>query len=158
MTDPAIVSGNQGGGKVPSSATSRLVEAVVAALAAELNRDLDVTEMPDKPGDYDLGDRPGAVLVHYRGSKYRPGRPAQPRTLTIDIHLRLRGQAGEFGSTYLIDVVGEILQERQFEGSTGFQLESDGLVQEQDGVWDFVVTFTTELLRVARRQPDWRPY
>lgn len=158
MTTPAIISGNQGGGTRPSSPTSRLVEAVVAALAAELNRDLDVTEMPDKPGDYDLGDRPGAVLVHYRGSKYRPGQSVQPRALTFDIHLRLRGQAGRFGSTRMIDAVAECLQDRQFQGSTGFQLESDGLVQEQDGLWDYVVSFTTTLPRVARRHPDWRPY
>lgn len=157
MTDEALLTANRQAELEQSSPTSRLVEAIVAALAAEVSRELDVAEMPDKLGDYDLGERPGAVLVHYRGSKYRPGRP-QPRTLTIDVHLRLRGQAGEFGATYMVDAVALILQERQFAGSTPFQLDSDGLVQERDGLWDYVVTFTTELPRVARRQPDWRPY
>lgn len=157
MTDPALVAANQAAELERSSPTSRLVAAVITTLAAEIDRDLDVTEMPDKLGDYDLGERPGAVLVHYRGSNYRPGRP-QPRTLTIDVHLLLRGQGGEFGSTCMVDAVALIMQERQLEGSTPFQVESDGLVQEHDGIWDYVVSFTTELPRVARRHPDWRPY
>ncbi|MEN5083725.1 Gp37 family protein [Bosea sp. TWI1241] len=157
MTDPAIIASNLGAAPI-SSPTSRLVEDVVAALAAEISRDLDVAEMPDKPGDYDLGERPGAVLVHYRGSKYQKGRPSQPRELTFDIHLRLRGQAGRFGFTHMIDAVADCLQDRQFQGSTGFQLESDGLVQEHGGLWDYVVSFTTTMPRAARRQPDWRPY
>lgn len=159
MTDPAIISGNQGGGAAPSSPTSRLVDAVVEVLAAELNRDLRVEPMPDKIKDFDLAERsPGAALVHYRGSKYKPGQPAQPRTFTIDVHLLLRGLSGPFGAPVMIDAVSDILQGRQLTGSSAFQLESDGLVEERDGLWDYVVTFTAELPRVARRHPDWRPY
>ncbi|MFC5393068.1 Gp37 family protein [Bosea vestrisii] len=159
MTDPAIIRGNQAAEIPQTSQTSRLVDAVVAVLKAELNRDLHVDIMPDKPADFDLAERaPGAVLVHYRGSKYKRGGSAQPRDLTIDLHLRLRGQSGTFGAPVMVDTVSEILQGRQLAGSTAFQLESDGLVQEQGGLWDYVVTFTTELPRVARRHSDWRPY
>jgi hypothetical protein len=159
MIDPAIISGNQGASAEPSSPTSRLVDAVVEALKAELNRDLRVAPMPDKIREFDLAERsPGAALVHYRGSKYKPGQPAQSRTLTIDVHLLLRGLNGPFGAPVMIDAVCDILQGRQLTGSTGFQLEHDGLVEERGGIWDYVVTFTTELPRVARRHPDWRPY
>lgn len=159
MTDPSIIADNQAADVEQSSQTSRLVDAVVAALKAELNRDLRVEVMPDKIREFDLAERsPGAALVHYRGSKYKPGQPVQPRTLTIDVHLLVRGLVGRFGAPVLVDAVAEILQGRQLAGSTAFQLDSDGLVEERGGIWDYAVTFTTELPRVARRQPEWRPY
>ncbi|PZU89114.1 MAG: hypothetical protein DI527_16410 [Chelatococcus sp.] len=160
MADPAIISGNQAADVSSSSPTSRLVAGVVAVLEAEMTREFYVGPMPDKPADFDLGEREGAVLVHYRSGKGMgvDADADQQRELTIDVHLRLRGLAGRFGVAVQLDAVMGSLLGRQIQGSTRFRYGGDQFVQERDGIWDHVVTFTTTQPAVARRHPDWRPY
>lgn len=160
MADPAIVAGNQAApGKEQESQISWMVDAIVAALDADISKKMLVAKMPDKLQDYDLGQREGAILVHYRGSKYGPAAGgAQPREMTFDAHVLVRGLDGPFGATVQVEGVRLSLQGRELQGGTAIALQSDGLVQEKDGVWNYVVTFTATLPAVARRQPDWRPY
>lgn len=155
-----LATGNQMADVSASSPISRLIDGVVAVLTTEMSREFDVGPMPDKPNDFDLGEREGAVLVHYRAGKGQ-GSDAdgdQQRALTIDIHLRLRGLSGRFGVPVQVDAVIGCLLGRQIQGSTRFRYEADQLVQEHDGIWDHVVTFQTALPAVARRHPEWRPY
>ena len=160
MTDPAIVTGNQAADASASSPTSRLIDGVIAVLEAEMSREFFVGPMPDKPADFDLGEREGAVLVHYRAGKGASSDADgdHQRALTIDVHLRLRGLSGRFGVTVQVDAAISCLLGRQIQGSTRFRYEADQFVQERDGIWDHVVTFNTSLPAVARRHPDWRPY
>lgn len=160
MTEAAIIAGNQMADVSASSPTSRLIDGVIAVLAAEMSREFYVGSMPDKPADFDLGEREGAVLVHNRGGKGRSldADADQQRELTIDVHLRLRGLSGRFGIPIQIDAAIGCLLGREIQGSTRFRYADDQFVQEHDGIWDHVVTFVTTLPAVARRHPDWRPY
>ena len=157
--DP-LAAGNRGASDLTwTGPTEQLVTGVVAVFDAEMPGDVAVGEMPDKPGDYDLGDREAAILIHYRGSKYDKAATAglvmQQRMPALDIHLVTRGVTGRLGAYALTDIVARCLQGRSIAGATGFNLVSDGLASENDGIWRYVLSFTCTMPSVAkRRTPD----
>lgn len=161
MTNPAdIAEGNRQARDLSwVGPTEQLVAGIVAVLNGEMPGEIKVDEMPDKPGDFDLGEREAAILVHYRGSKYAAaataGLVSQQRTPGLDIHLVVRGLKGRLGAYALTDLVTRCLQARSIAGATGFNLVSDSLASENDGIWRYVLSFACSVPIVAmRRTPD----
>ncbi|MFD2678007.1 Gp37 family protein [Camelimonas lactis] len=155
MTDaPDIAAGNRSAATAAGMGeTDRIVSAIVNLFEAGLPRDVHVAIMPDRVKDFDLGEHEAAALVHYRGSDYRAPETSdgiwQTRRVTIDVHLMVRGLTGRLGAPSLVDSSRITLQGKSVHGSTPFAVLRDGLVSENDGIWDYVISFAASLRAVA---------
>jgi len=135
----------------------RFVQAVVAVLSAEAPGAFRVDAMPDKVAEYDIASYDGAILVHYRGSKYVGGNGRSPavlqRRFDFDVHVIARGLAGKAGAPNVVEAVRRILQNRQIEGSLPLAPVEDGLHAEEKGAWIYVITFRGEIPAIGGRHP-----
>ncbi|MDE2577950.1 MAG: hypothetical protein KGL46_04010 [Hyphomicrobiales bacterium] len=137
--------------------SGRFVRECVGVLNREAPQTFLIDEMPDNIRKVDIGTRDGAIIVHYRGSKYSVGAGQSPvmaqRVFTFDVHVLARGIQGRSGAPNVVDIVRVILQNRQIEGAGPLAPVEDGFANEEGGVWDYVISFRGELPAVGRNYP-----
>ncbi|MFT4098174.1 MAG: Gp37 family protein [Rhodoblastus sp.] len=135
----------------------RFVQAMVAILNAEAPGSFMIDEMPDKPGEVDISNRDGAIIVHYRGSKYAVSPSADPvrqqRTFDVDVHVVARGLKGRTGAPNAMELVRKMFQARRVEGAGPLSVVADGFHAEDGGIWDYVISFRGQLPAVGGHWP-----
>lgn len=143
---PALAASLAGGQEPPSlEFPDRFVDAAVAILDAEAPGTFKVAPMPDKVENFDIGESDGAIIVHWRGSKYQFSAGAQPvvgqSSFDVDVHVIARGVTGASGAPNIIERIRVIFQNRRVAGALPLAPVEDGFVDQKEGVWRYYIAF-----------------
>lgn len=135
------------------SATRPILEAVAARLQTALP-DVQVEIFPERPGDYQFIHPNGAVLVGYRGSKFRRpdglGMIAQQRDVTLDLTVIGAGLHGDDGALAILDEVRLALTGYCPPDCQPCHLGEEAFLAEDAGAWMYSLTAHTEAQQVQR--------
>ena len=135
----------------------RLTQAIVDILEHEAPGNFRVAAMPDKVTEFDIGEYDGAIIVHYRGSRYAGQSSAMAavlqRTFDIDIAVLARGVQGETGAPNVVEAIRRILQNRQVEGSSPLAPVEDGLTSQDGLIWTYTIMFRGQVPAIGGNFP-----
>jgi len=135
----------------------RIVAALVEILTQEAPGNFRVAAMPDRIAEFDIGEYDGAIIVHYRGSRYTGQANAMAamlqRSFDIDIAVLARGIQGETGAPNVVEAIRRILQNRQVEGSSPLAPVEDGLTSQDGLIWTYTIMFRGQIPAVGGNWP-----
>lgn len=132
---------------------------IIAELTPLVSGALKVEQMPTEPANYDLGSLKGAIVVHYKGSQFTAldsvSGASQGRRMNFAIVLLTRELRGHVGAYKALDDIRLALQGATFQGAGPCEMVSDGLVDENAGLWRWDIVIGLNAPAVAR--PRQRP-
>lgn len=145
---------------VPRSAPQilRMIEALVALIDAGTDQRFAVAAMPDKPSDFDLSGRDGAVLIQYERSRFETSTVVdhipQHRVVSFALIVLVRSLNGEGGSYRALSNVLQAVAGQRIVGSTPLELVEELLDEEREGLWRWIIRCTCIVPYVARQTPN----
>lgn len=113
-----------------------------------------IRQYPDVPKDYFLKHKTGEVLVRYDSTKWdqkdvsNSYQEGKVRVELILVFRKLRGNNGLYDTSSLIK---EALYNKRPTGSiNGMQFESEDLISEEDGIWQYGIKIVFPCLWVPK--------
>lgn len=121
-----------------------------------------VLPYPEKPSGYFLKHNLGEILVRYDNTQYSEAdapQAYQNRKITVEILFvfrRLRGkERGSEGLYFTMDKVKDVLYNHKLPyASSGIQFESENLIGEDKGIWQYGMKIGFKSVYVATCQDE----
>lgn len=128
-------------------------QAIIERLKLKIDG-IPVEPYPDKPSEYRLLHARGALLVRYVGSDFSPPLPTdivvQDRDVDFDVVVVMRHLTGHDGIYEMLDSVRMALTGFKPLGCSQMYPTSEKFVSEENGIWQYAVTFRTRTQHIQR--------
>ena len=119
-------------------------QAIITRLRAKI-QGLLIEGFPEKPSEYKLMHPKGALLVSYAGSTFSEPKSTdivyQERKVEFDITIAMRHLRKPEGAYSHLDAVRIALTGHRIAGCSKMYPTKEGFLSEDNGVWQYVMTF-----------------
>lgn len=140
----------------PQTHLEKIQTGIIDLLKSGLSARYLIDGFPDDPSNYDMADASKIALIQYSGSRYAAPDGsignAQNRRPEFAIHLYLRRLGGPLNGLGEIEKIRLCLQGQIIEGAT-LEMLRDGLVDQDDAHWRYLIEIGCEVPSVTRQRP-----
>lgn len=138
----------------PANQLERIEDALIKQLEEFVSKLVKIESYPGDPNTYDFAGLECAILVHYRGSKYKAveevGNSSQKRRVNFSLVLFSRTLRDQTGIYQTLEDMRLAIQGQSFEGSSAVEIVSDALIREIKGQWQWEIVIGLNIPAVAR--------
>lgn len=136
---------------------AEIEDAIIERLKSKIT-DLEITGFPEKPAEYKLMHRKGALLVVFAGATYSEPKSAdiiyQERKLEFDINIVMRHLRTHEGAYAYLDVVRVALTGFKISGTGKFYPVREQFLSEEVGIWQYRITFACSMPAVEASEDE----
>lgn len=132
-------------------------QAIVQRLKSKI-KDLEIIGFPEKPSEYKLLHRKGAILVVYAGSTFSEPKSTdniyQERKVEYDINLVMRHLRTHEGAYAYLDAVRLLLTGFRVNGTGKFYPVREQFLSEEAGIWQYRLTISASMPAVEAEEDE----
>lgn len=135
---------------------AEIEQAIIERLRAKIT-DLEITGFPEKPAEYKLMHRKGALLVVFAGATYSEPKTDiiyQERKLEFDINIVMRHLRTHEGAYAYLDAARIALTGFKVNGTGKFYPVREQFLSEEGGIWQYRITFACSMPAVEASEDE----